>query len=118
MKRGPENAELLETLRGLDKAYSKSKKRAWKRLAELLSRPRRRRVEVNLYDIEKHCPQGGVAVVPGKVLSLGTLSKKVTVVAFTATSGALSKMRAAGSKFVSLKEFASKGDLKGSRIIV
>lgn len=117
VKRGPENPELIATIRALEKAYKRSRKRMWLKLAKLLLRPRRKRVEANIYDIEKHCRQGEVALVPGKLLSQGALSKSVTVAAFAATAQARKKIEQAGAKLVSLKDFAARGDAKNTRII-
>ncbi len=116
--KGFENPEMLLTLNELRKAAGRTKKALWKRTAELLGKPNRRQAEVNLYEIDKHCGQGEVAVVPGKVLSTGVLSKKMTVVAVCATQAALKKISSSGSKFVSLREFAAKGDSKQARLVI
>lgn len=117
VKKGAESPEVLEALRALGKAYSKSKKPVWRRAAEILSRSSRRRAEVNLYDLEKHGKEGELVIVPGKVMSLGKLSKKLTIAALSATASAREKIAKAGGKVLTLREAADKGEAKGARIL-
>ncbi len=117
VKKGAESPEVLEALRALQKAWGKTKKAVWKRTAEILSRSSRRRVEVNLYDLEKHCKEGELVIVPGKILSLGKLSKKLTIAALSTTATAREKIAKAGGRLLTLREAADKGEAKGARII-
>jgi large subunit ribosomal protein L18e len=117
VKTGAESFEVLEALRALKKAYGKTKKAVWLRAAEVLSRSSRRRVEVNLYALEKYGKEGELVIVPGKILSLGKLSKKLTIAALSATKPARDKIVAAGGKLMTLREAADKGDSKNARIL-
>lgn len=118
MKKGPESIELIDALKALKHAYSRTKKRVWLKAAQLLQRPRRRRVEVNVYALDKHVAEGDFVLVPGKVLSLGKLSKKITVAAFSAAAGARKKIAESGSKLLSLQEAAEKSDGKKVKIVI
>lgn len=96
----------------------KQKVPLWKKVAKDLSSPSRKRVIVNVGKIGKLVPQGGIAVVPGKVLGVGKLDHEVTVAAFDFSKSALAKIKAAGGKAVFLgfavKEFK---DLKSVKVI-
>ncbi len=118
MKKGPESIELIEALKSLRRAYSRTRKRVWLEAAKLLHRPRRKRVEVNVYALDEHASEGDFVLVPGKLLSLGKLSKKITVAAFSATTGARKKIAESGSKLVSLQEAAEKSDGKKIKIVI
>ncbi|MGC9210111.1 MAG: 50S ribosomal protein L18e [Acidilobus sp.] len=99
---GPTNQLLKETIEALRKA---SKERpVWGRVAELLSRPARRRPQVNLSKINRFAADGDIVLVPGKVLGAGSLNKKVTVAAFTFSKGAAEKIVAAGGRILTLRE--------------
>jgi len=79
---GPQNLELQGLIRDLRKLGTKEKVNLWKRVAKDLERPTRIRRKVNLYTIEKVLRKDEIAIVPGKVLSLGEFSKKNTVAGF------------------------------------
>ena len=113
---GPTNELLKETIALL---RSKSKEKAiWGRVAELLSRPTRRRPEVNLSKINRYANDGDVVLVPGKVLGAGKLTKKVTVAAFTFSKEALAKIQEAGGRAITLREAVDEvKDFKSVRII-
>ncbi len=84
---------LIHTL----KKYSREfKAPIWRDVAEYLSRPTRKRVEVNLSRINRYAKDGDVVVVPGKVLGSGTLSRKVTVAAWRFSRSAYEKIRKVG----------------------
>lgn len=60
--------------------------------------PSRKSRIVNLYKIEKYSKEGDIIVVPGKVLGIGSLSHKVTVVALDFSKSALKKINNAGGR--------------------
>lgn len=78
-----------------------------KRLAQEVAKPRRKRVAVNLGKINQYAEEGEIVVVPGKVLSAGSLSKSLTVVAEAFSAKALEKIRASGGRAVTLLELVS-----------
>ena len=53
------------------------KNNEWLEVAAALSTPKRKRISVNLSEIEKISKQGEKIVVPGKVLSQGDITKKI-----------------------------------------
>lgn len=108
-------AKKLETKKlvaSAEKAARQTKKLIWSDLAERLSKPTRGKIEVNIDCLEEAANnnKGKILVVPGKVLSRGELTQKVTVVAQTASASALEKIKAAKGEFISLKDFALKAE--------
>ena len=89
---GPTNEKLRETIVLLDKASKKYKSEMFKSVAKELARPTRIRRKVNVYQINKHLRDGETAIVPGKVLSTGDLTKKVTVAAWDFSDKAREKI--------------------------
>ena len=73
------------------------KNESWKRVAEILSSPRKNKREENLTKINAESKDGDVIVVPGKVLSMGELNKKIKVVALSFSKGAEDKILKANS---------------------
>ncbi len=88
---------------------------SWAAVADLLERPRRRRVAVNLSKINRYASEGEMVVVPGKVLGSGTLEKRVVVAALAFSGKALEKIKASGGRAVTLQE-AVRENPRGSRI--
>lgn len=90
-----------QALSALIEALLKTDKAVWKKVASELSRPRRKRVEVNLSKID--CYAGAETVlVPGKVLGAGAISKKATVAAFSFSEKARAAIAASGGKAMSI----------------
>lgn len=87
----------------------KEKKAIWDKAAEMLERPRRNRVEVNISKIEKYGKDGLVVLVPGKVLGEGKLSKKLTIAAFSFSASAEKIISESGGKAVEIESLLEKG---------
>lgn len=105
MKRtGPTNKLLRRLVREAYKTGRDNKAAAWVRVAELLDRPTRKRVAVNLSKINRYAREGEMVVVPGKVLGAGFLEKKVTIAAFSFSATALAKIKQAGARAITLRE--------------
>ncbi len=113
MKRGTTN----ENLRKLIISLKKTKKPALVAVAEKLEKPSRKRAEVNLFKIQKYAKEEETVVVPGKVLSEGNLSKKVTIAAYQFSKKAKEKIEKNGSKAISLEELVNMGEVKNLKII-
>src|SRR3989344_8445080 len=69
------NAELVETI------ISAKKNNNWLKVAEILSSPRSKKVNVNIERINKFSKEGEKIAIPGKVLSLGEMDKKIKIIA-------------------------------------
>lgn len=105
---GPTNPNLISLIRSLKKLSTQQKVKIWKRVASDLEKPTRIRRAVNLYKIEKYLKPGETALIPGKLLSTGTLTKKVEISAYQASQQTLEKIEKTGSKFVTLQELMQK----------
>jgi large subunit ribosomal protein L18e len=90
------NPELIETIRlGM-------KNPAWIKLAQFLSNTSRDHSSVNLSRIDKIATPGDTIVVAGKVLSQGTLTKKVKICALSISNSAKDKLKDSKSEFTSI----------------
>ncbi len=97
------NSQTQALLQELKKTSIEQDVKLWKRIAEDLDKPSRQRRVVNLFAIDKYAKDGEVVIVPGKVLSEGALTKKVTVAAFSFSDEAKRKIDASG-KAITIKE--------------
>lgn len=94
------------------------KSRFWKRVAEELNRPARIRRIVNIYKINLFAQDGETIVVPGKVLGVGELGKKVEVAALKFSHDAEEKILAAKGRVMTIKELLQKNpEAKNVRIL-
>ncbi|MCE4599362.1 MAG: 50S ribosomal protein L18e [Desulfurococcales archaeon] len=92
---------------------------AWLRVAELLEKPTRTRPAVNLSKINRHAVEGEMILVPGKVLGSGILEKKVTIAALGFSEKALLKIKASGSRAITLEAAMDENPTaKRTRIII
>jgi len=116
---GPTNILLRKLADQLEKTGKKNDSKVWIKVAEILRKPTRSRIEVNLSKINRYARENEMIIVPGKVLGGGTLDKKVTIAAFSFSREALEKIKKSGSKALTLQE-AMRLNPKGSntRILV
>jgi len=115
MKRtGPMRLELRKLIDDLRRVSYQNNAPIWKRVAEDLAKPSRQRRIVNVYKIEKYAKDNETIVVPGKVLGVGELRKKVVVAAFDFSSSALEKINKVG-KAIGIRELLEKNP-KGSNV--
>ncbi len=89
----------------LEKSGRKEKAPIWALASDLISKPSRTKVEVNLGRIARVARDGEAIFVPGKVLGSGAFQKKVTIGAFSFSAGAKSKIEASGGKALTVEEF-------------
>lgn len=108
----PGRLELVDELKAIAR---KNDAKIWKVMARELSRSRKNRREVNLWGINRCAKKGDTLVVPGKVLSEGTLDHKVDIAAFKFTSDAKKKIEKLGGKTMSISELVRKNP-KGSNV--
>ncbi len=108
MRTGPTNPVLKGMAERLEGIGKKGKSPLWANVAKRLSTSTRSRAAVNLASIDRHTGEGEIIAVPGKVLSYGSLSKKLTIGAFSFSAEARKKIREAGGQALSLEELATK----------
>ncbi|MBI2508030.1 50S ribosomal protein L18e [Candidatus Woesearchaeota archaeon] len=105
---GPTNPHLQKLIIDLKKLSVQKQVKLWKRIALDLQRPTRIRRKVNLYKVERYLRNGETALVPGKLLSLGNLTKKIEIAAYQASDQAKKKIQESGSKFLTIQELMTK----------
>jgi len=98
----------------LKKAAVKNEANIWRRVAEILEKPSRQRVRVNLSRINRYTKEGDIVIVPGKVLGSGTLDHSVTVAAWNFSENAYKKISKIG-KVITIKKLLEENP-KGSGV--
>ena len=114
--RGATNFQLKTLVSELEVLSIESK--FWKRVVKDLKKPSRQRRTVNLYKIDKYAKDGETVLVPGKVLSLGEITRPIQVAAVNFSYEAKKKIIDAKGKTLSIKELLqSNPDGKKVRIL-
>lgn len=98
------NPVLVELIGTLKTAGRTNQAPLWRDIATRLERPSRSWAQVNVSKLQEHLGDGENAVIPGKLLGDGEITKKVTVVAFSASASAKAKVAKAGGKVLTLQE--------------
>jgi len=80
------NSELVKTI------IAAKKNKEWISIAQILSSPRKMRINVNLEKINNETKNGETIVIIGKVLSDGEVNKKIKVVALGFSQKAKEKL--------------------------
>ncbi len=87
-------------------------------VAKLLARPVKKTARVNLSELDRLVKDGESVFIAGKILSSGNLTKKIKIVALSASEKAKEKIKESKSEFVSVvEEIKKNAELKGLRII-
>ncbi len=109
MKINAERGDVKEWLDTLSKAAaSTNSPKLWKRVHHLLNVPARKRASVNLYKINKYTKEGDNVVVPGKVLSVGSMDHKVNIAALEYSSKAAELLNGANCSITSIADMVGK----------
>ena len=98
------NPALITLIHELKKQANEKNAPIWKDIAIRLEKPLKNWPEVNLNRIDKHIHDKETALIPGKVLSDGNLTKKVTIAAWSFTDKSQEKIKKAGGKTISIEE--------------
>lgn len=118
MKRtGPTNIVIRKLIRELRKTSNQHGAGIWDYVADLLERPSRERIVVNLSKISRYSNYGECVVIPGKVLGTGILKKPITIAALSFSRKAIEKIRSAGGSAISISDLL-KTNPQGSNIRV
>ncbi len=111
------NSELVKTIDELKNASRENDAPIWKSIAKKLEGPSRNWPVVNISKIEYNVSKNGKAVIPGKIMGSGNLSKKVTVSAYSFTKSAVEKIESAGGKCMVYNDFIKKNP-SGKDVVV
>ena len=87
----------------------------WRDIAKRLEKPKRNWAELNLSRLDRNAEAGDIVLVPGKVLAAGSISKNVTVAAYSFSEKAEAAIAAAGGKTMSIADLMSENP-KGSGV--
>ena len=101
---GPTDPNLITLINNLKMKSAETKIALWKTIAERLEKPRRQRATTNLSKINRNTKANDIVVVPGSVLSSGSLNHQVTIAALKFSDGAKEKILAAKCKFISIQD--------------
>ena len=109
------NPSLLVLIEDLKEASRKNKAPIWRDVALRLEKPRRNWPSVNVGKIGVILKGDEVALIPGKVLGDGDLTRKIEVAAFSFSSSAKDKIATSGGKVLTIQELVSKNP-KGTNV--
>lgn len=106
------NSELVKTI------IAAKKNKGWLEVASILSGPRRKKSGVNLDKINKEANSGDTVVIPGKVLSMGEIDKKIKVAALGFSEKAKEKLKKGSCQVLTInEEIKSNPEGKGIKIL-
>ncbi len=109
-KQNPVLAKLIISLK-------KQKNKFWIDIANLLASPKRSSVEVNIVKINKNSKPNDIVLVPGKILSEGSLEHELTIAFFNASKKAREKLKK--SKIITIEQLAKQNpEARGVKVVV
>ena len=111
------NSTLVKTIADLKEASRKNEAPLWRSIATRLEGPSRNWPSVNVSKLEYNIDKNGKAIIPGKLMGTGILTKKMTVAAYSFTTSAKDKIQSAGGKCLTYNELI-KSVPKGTNIVV
>jgi len=114
-KNNKTNPMLVSLIHELKKNANENDAPIWKDIAIRLEKPLKNWPEVNLDKISRYTNEKETALIPGKVLSDGALTKKVTIAAWSFTDKSQEKIKKAGGKYISINELL-KNNPKGKDV--
>ena len=98
------NPRLVALINELKKQASENEAPIWKDIALRLEKPSKNWPVVNLDRISRYTNEKETALIPGKVLSPGELTKKVSIAAWSFSKKSQEKIKKAGGKHMTLEE--------------
>lgn len=114
MKDAKTNPELIDLIKELKIAGRE--KNIWKDIAKRLERSKK--VQVNVGKLAKIVNNDEIALVPGKVLGAGEITKSISVAALSFSDAAYQKLLASGSEAMSIKDLLKNNpDVNRIRIV-
>ena len=111
------NSTLVKTILELKEASRKNEAPLWRSIANRLEGPSRNWPSVNVSKLEYNINKNGKAIIPGKLMGTGIVTKKMTVAAYSFTDSAKEKIQSAGGKCLTYNEMI-KATPKGTNVTV
>ena len=90
--------------RRLIRNLTKTKRKFWKNVSEFLEKSRSNRIIVNIGKIDIFSEKNDTVLIPGKVLSSGSLTHSVVIAAFSYSTKAKKKILKAGGQYLFIEE--------------
>ena len=109
------NPMLITLIHELKKQASENEAPIWKDIALRLEKPLKNWPEVNLDRISKYTSEKEIALIPGKVLSTGNLTKKISIAAWSFSDKSQDKIKKAGGNYMTIEELI-KNNPKGKDV--
>ena len=109
------NPMLTSLIQGLKKSAYENDAPIWKDIAVRLEKPSRNWPVVNLDKIDRYINEKETALIPGKVLSSGNLTKKVSIAAWDFSDKSVDKIKKAGGKTLTIQDLV-KSNPKGKDV--
>ena len=98
------NPLLITLVQDLKKQSRENDVQIWRDIAIRLEKPLRNWAAINLDRINRYINDNETALIPGKVLSSGELTKKISVAAWSFSEKARQKIEKAGGKCLTIEE--------------
>ena len=115
MKTQRVNPSLLQLIDDLKEASRKHDAPIWKEVAERLEKARRSWASMNVGKISKVLKEGEIALIPGKVLGDGDITRKFEVAAYQFSRSAVDKISSSGGKAWTIRDLMAKHP-KGTKV--
>jgi len=109
------NPYLIGLIRLLRKKATENNVAIWRTVANSLSKPKRRRVAVNMSRLNRYTKENDEVIVPGKVLGAGLIDHPIKVAALDFSDQARSKILKAKGKCLSISDIIESNP-KGSNV--
>jgi large subunit ribosomal protein L18e len=98
------NPVLVELIGQLKAAGRTNEAPLWRDIASRLEGPSRHWAQVNVSKVQQNLQDGEHAVVPGKLLGDGEVTKALTIIAVSASASAKAKISKAGGRVLTLQQ--------------
>ena len=102
------NPHISQLAKRLSKLSNKESANIWHAVSDILIGPSRNWAEVNIGKLDRLTKDKEIILVPGKLLSAGTISHPVDVYAFSASNSAKTQIAAAKGKVGTIEELMEK----------
>ena len=109
------NPQLIELIKFLTWKANEHQAPIWDSVAQKLTKTKHNRIAVNLSRINRYTSESDVALVPGKILSSGSLTHTVNIAAVSASLKARKKIELAGGKYLTIEALVHENP-KGSGV--
>ncbi len=105
MRTNVEKSNVKEWIAALEEASKGERyQKLWRKANRLVDVPTRKRIEVNLSKIDENTKEGDNVLVPGKVLSSGSIKHRVNIAAIEFSQQALRGLKGANCNIMGIRE--------------